>query len=147
MTKHKHTKAEAVHQNCVFGRCVCLCLIIVLHQERFGFIQTLNNEEQGKCRTSMALFKVFSELFKCQHNKTILSLQYCKLIKEQDENAEEWMGHLIIKVNEFGYKEKDRRFKEQFIDGIGDNDMMTEIIRELTAIKKTNEITSKRVEA
>ena len=49
-------------------------------------------------------------------------------------------GHLRIKANEYGYKEKDRKLKEQFIDGINDNDMMTEIIRELTAIKKTNEI-------
>ena len=39
---------------------------------------------------------------------------------------------------------KDRRLKEQFINGINDY-MMTEIVRELTAIKKINEIISKQV--
>ena len=37
-----------------------------------------------------------------------------------------------------GYKDKDRILKEQFINGINEDDMMTETIRELTAIKKTN---------
>ena len=35
------------------------------------------------------MFKVLSEKFQSQHNETILSLQYCKLIREQRENAEE----------------------------------------------------------
>ena len=43
------------------------------------------------------------------------------------------MGHLIIKTNESGYKEK------------REDDMVTEIIREFTAIKKTNEMTGKQV--
>ena len=41
------------------------------------------------------------------------------------------MGHLRIKENECDYKEIDRRLKELFINGIHDNDMMPEIIREL----------------
>ena len=55
------------------------------------------------------------------------------------------MGHLRIKGNEFGYKEKDRRLKELFGNDINVDDMIAEIIRELTAIKKTNEITSEQV--
>ena len=43
-----------------------------------------------------------------------------------------------------GNKEKDSRLKELFINGIND-DIMTEVIRELTAIKKTNEIPSEQV--
>ena len=46
------------------------------------------------------------EKFKPQHNQTVLQSQYCKLIKEQNENAEEWMDHFRIKANECGYKEK-----------------------------------------
>ena len=38
--------------------------------------------------------------FKLQHYETILSLQYCKVAREQSENPQEWMGHLRIKVNE-----------------------------------------------
>ena len=55
------------------------------------------------------------------------------------------MGHLRIKASKYDYKEKDRRLKEQFINGINDEDMMTEIIRELTKIQKTNEVTSEQV--
>ena len=64
------------------------------------------------------------------------------------------MDHLQIRKNEYSYKEKDRRLKEKYINGINDDDMMTEIEREQAAVKKTNEITSeqalcwaKRVEA
>ena len=45
------------------------------------------------------------------------------------------MGHLRIKSDKCGFKEKDRRLKEQFINGIND-DMMTKIMWELTTIKK-----------
>ena len=40
----------------------------------------------------------------------------------------EWSDHLRIKGNECGYKLKDRRLKEQFINGINVDDMTTEII-------------------
>ena len=85
---------------------------------------------------------MLSANFKLQFDGTILSLQYCKLVKEQSENAEEWMGHLRIKANEYRYKEKDRRLKEQFINGINNEDKMTELPRELMAVTKTSEITS-----
>ena len=45
------------------------------------------------------------------------------------------MGYLRIKPNECKYKENNRRVKEQFMNGINDGDMMTEIIGELTVIK------------
>ena len=45
------------------------------------------------------------------------------------------------------YKEWDRHLKEQFINRIKDEDkyMMTKIIRELSIIKKTDEVTSEQV--
>ena len=58
---------------------------------------------------------------------------------------EGWMGFIRIKENKYSYKEKDRRLQEQFINGKTDNDMMTNIIRELTTIKKTDEIPSRQV--
>ena len=93
----------------------------------------------------MGLFEVKSEKFKPQCNETILSLQYCKLIRQQSEQAEELVGYLRIKANKCGEKEKDRKLKEQFTNGINDDDMMTEIIRELTTIKKTKEVTCQQV--
>ena len=51
------------------------------------------------------------------------------------------MEHLKIKADECGYKERDIRLKEQLINGINDNYMMTQIIKEVTTIKKTNDVT------
>ena len=58
-------------------------------------------EEQENCRRRTDLFKVFSDKFKPQRNEAMLSLQYCKLTKELNKNAEEWMVS-----NECGYKKK-----------------------------------------
>ena len=82
-------------------------------------------------------FEILSKTFKPQHNEAILSLQYFKQTREQNEKAEEWMGHLRIKVNEFGYNKRDRKPKEQFTNGISDEEMMTKIIRQFTAIEET----------
>ena len=71
--------------------------------------------------------------------------QYCKLRREQNKSTKEWMSHLRMKANECGYKEKERRVKEQLTNGIHDDDMMTEIIRELTTIEKTNDVTNEHV--
>ena len=46
------------------------------------------------------------------------------------------MNYLGINRNICGYKEKDKRLKEQFINVINDDAMMTEITKELTAIKR-----------
>ena len=56
-------------------------------------MQTLNDEEKEKCRTSTGLFEVLSAKFRTHDNETNLSLQYCKLVKEQNGNAKEWIGH------------------------------------------------------
>ena len=42
-------------------------------------------------------------------------------------------------------KKKDRRLIEHFINSINDDDMMTEMIRELATIKKKNEIINELV--
>ena len=65
--------------------------------------------------------------------------------RKKNKNAEEWISHLRIKANKGGYKEKNSKLKEQFINGIRDDDMMTEQIYEPIKIKKTNEITSEQV--
>ena len=55
------------------------------------------------------------------------------------------MNHLTGKANGCEEKERDRRLKEQFINGIIDDNMTTEIIREPAVKKVNNEITSKQV--
>ena len=55
----------------------------------------------------------------------------------------EWL--LQVKTNKIDYREKDRRLQEQPTNGIGGDDMMTEMIRGQAAIKRTKEITDKQV--
>ena len=83
-----------------------------LGHECLRFVQTLNDEEQEKSKTSLGLFEVLGNKFKPQHNEMILQLKYCKLVKKQSTNAEEWMGYLRIKENQCTCKEEDGRLKE-----------------------------------
>ena len=77
--------------------------------------------------------------------KIFLSLEYCKLSTDENESAEVWMDHLRIKANECNYKECVRQLKEQFINGINDEIMTAEIMKELTTIGKISDITSEQV--
>ena len=66
----------------------------------------------------------------------IKSLQFQKLSRQSGETVEERMGRLRLAAIECNYKEIDRQLKEQFIDSLNDTDMLVEIIRELTKIRK-----------
>ena len=63
-----------------------------LGREVLKVMQRLNDEEKENCKVKMGLFEVFCEKFMSQHSETILSSQYCKLIRKQNENAKERMG-------------------------------------------------------
>ena len=52
---------------------------------------------------------------------------------------------LCTEATDCKYKEYDRRLKEQFINGLVDENMEEEIIRELTASKDTSEVISKQI--
>ena len=75
---------------------------------------------------------MLSTKFKLRHNEAIKSLQFCKLARNPDTNAKEWMGRLRMSTTEFNYTEIDRQLKEQFIYGFNDSDRSIDIIRELT---------------
>ena len=49
------------------------------------------------------------------------------------------------KENECEYKERDRRLKKQLINKIINNDMMIEIIKELTVVKMINKLKGDQV--
>ena len=72
----------------------------------------------------------------------IKSLQYRKLYRHDDENVEEWMGRLCVAAVECHYQEVDRELKEQFIHSLNNKYMLEEIIKELTATKNNDHITS-----
>ena len=52
------------------------------------------------------------------------------------------MGRLYIKAAECSYKEHDRLLKEQYINGINNEEVMKEIIKELTTQRNMSEIDS-----
>ena len=57
-------------------------LIKCLGHEGLRFVQTLNDEEKQKCKTSLGLFKVIRANFKPKDNNIILLLSYCKVAYE-----------------------------------------------------------------
>ena len=110
--------------------------------------------EKETCNTLEGLFETLTNKFKPQYNETIKSLQFRKLYRYDDENVEEWMGRLHVVAVECNYQEVNRQLKEQFIHGLNDKGMLEEKIKELTATKNDDCITSggvlawtKRVEA
>ena len=73
------------------------------------------------------------------------SLQFHKLGRHMNENAEEWVGRVRLTVVECNYKEIDWQLKEQFIHRLNDNDMLAEIIREITKAEENTPVTSEQV--
>ena len=61
------------------------------------------------------------------------------------DKAEEWMGMLRIAAAECNCKELDRQLKEQFVHGLNDNEMLTEIIYKLTTMTNTSTVTSEQI--
>ena len=98
--------------------------------------------EQEGCNTTEGLFTTFNNTFKPHFNETIKSLQLHKLSRQAKENAEEWMGRHRLAAVECNYREVDRQLKEQFVHGFNNNDMLTEIIREVTKAEENADITS-----
>ena len=52
------------------------------------------------------------------------------------------MGKLQTKVAECKYRDPDRLLTEQFIGGLNNEDMTNEILRQVTALENTEEVTS-----
>ena len=81
-------------------------------------------------------------------------LNHSNLESYDDENVGKWMGTLHVAAVECSYQEVDRQLKEQFIQCLNNKYMLEEVIKELTATKNNDCITSggilawaKRVEA
>ena len=98
--------------------------------------------EKETCNTLEGLFGTLTNKFKPQYNERIKSFQFRKLYRYDDENVEEWMGIQCVAAGECNYQEVDRQLKEQFIHGLNNKGMLEEIIKELTATKNNDCITS-----
>ena len=113
-----------------------------LGRKGLQYVETLMTMEKETCNTLEGLFETLSNKFKPQYNETITSLQFRKLYRYNDENIDGWMGRLCVAAVECNYQEVDRQLKEQFIHGLNDKNMLEEIIKELTATKINDHITS-----
>ena len=88
-----------------------------LGREGLFFIQTPTNAEKEACKSATGLFNVLKGKLRPQHNKMILSIQYCKLQRKKNESIQEVMGRFHIKAAKCNHKVHDRQLKEQFING------------------------------
>ena len=116
-----------------------------LRRKGLQFIEALTNEVKTTYNTLDGLFETLNGKFRPQINETIKSLQFRKLCRSDNESTEGWMGRLRIMAAECNYQELDRQLKEQFIHGLNDKDMLGEIIKELTASRNNDHITSDNV--
>ena len=107
-----------------------------LGRQGLPILETLTQAEWEMCNEEEGQFETLSKKFKMQYNETIKLLQFHKLFRQHNENAEEWIGRLIISVTECNYNNIDRQLKEQFIHGLNHNCMMVEIFRDLTTCEK-----------
>ena len=53
-------------------------------------------------------------------------------------------GQVVGKGNRIDYKEYDRELMEQFMHGLEDEGMISEILRELPVLEDINDVTSER---
>ena len=65
-------------------------------QKGLQFPESLTQMEQERCNTTEGLFATLNNKFKAQYNDTIKSLQFCKLGRQMNENAEEWIGRVRL---------------------------------------------------
>ena len=68
--------------------------------------------------------------------------QYCTFSRQFDEK--EQIGRLRMKVADCKYKETNMHMKEQFINGLNDDSMKTEIVEELRALSDISSVISKQ---
>ena len=69
-----------------------------LDQEGLQFIKMFPHEKHKNCKTAKGLFSILSNKFKLQCNRILLSLQYQKLHRKNNESGWEWMGKLCTKL-------------------------------------------------
>ena len=91
------------------------------------FSGTLTQVEQERYGRTEGLFNLLRSGYKPQYNETIKSLQFCKLVRQINKNAEEMMGRLCLAALECHYNEIDSQLKDQFMHGLNDDEILVEI--------------------
>ena len=116
------------------------------HHKRTGWAEMgwnsgrLTDVEKEAYKSATGLFNVLKKYLACSIMK-----QYCKLPRKENESTQEWMGRLCIKAAECKYNKHDRWLTGQFINGINAEEIMQEIIKELTTQRHMGQIDSEQV--
>ena len=98
---------------------------------------------KGNIQDCRRLFSVLSQ--KSCHNRIMLSLQYCKLKRKSQESGKEWMGKLQTKAADYDYNKHNSKLTEQFIHGLDDEGIISEILREIAAVENVGDATSEQI--
>ena len=116
-----------------------------LGQEGLQLKQMFTEEKKEKCITVKGFFAVLYSKFKPWRNRILIWLQYHGLHRNSNESAQEWMGMLRIKAAECQYNEYKKILTEQFISGLKDIQMISEILKEVVTLEDTEDATNKHV--
>ena len=96
-------------------------------------------------RTVGDFFNILNSKFRPEHNETILLLQYCKVCRCDNDNAEEWLDRPHIMTTNFKCKEINRHLIDQFINSLNDDGMIVEIICKCTSLSDTSSVMREQV--
>ena len=113
-----------------------------LGRKGLQYLEMLTTDEKETCNMLEGLLETLCNKFKPQYNEMIKSVQFRKLYRYENENAEAWMRRLHVGAVECNYQEIDRQLKEQFIHSLNDKHMLEEIIKELTVTSNDDHIMS-----
>ena len=102
----------------------------------------LTQEEKEKWKTMKGLSEVLCSNFKPWCNSIVISLQFHKLHKKDNECMQEWMGSLRTKAEECPYKGYDRILTEQLMNKLNDDGMVGEISKGVATLENTEDVTS-----
>ena len=116
-----------------------------LGRKGLQFIKTFTDEGNENARLQKGVFSVLSHEFRLHHNWIVFSLQYLKLKRKANKLAQEWMGRMQTKGAEYDNKEYYRKGTKQFIYGLGDEGVISEILRVVSALEDINDATSEWV--
>ena len=91
------------------------------------------------------LFAVSCSKVKPQNNRIIISPQYFKLNRKNNESAQEWMGRPRTKAAECQYNDYDRLLTEQLISRLEGDGMIDEIHKEVATLEGIEDANDKDV--
>ena len=77
-------------------------------REGLQIIQTLTKAEQETCKSINGLFGTLTDKFQSQHKETILSVNYLKSNRKDDETVKDWMDMFRVIAANCRYKWTDR---------------------------------------